>query len=142
MDDRDGSERFAEHAARAVSIRSMRAVEAGDREAWLALFADDAIIEDPIGSSPLNPSGEPRRGLAAIAAFYDTVIAGGDVRFEIRESYAAGNEVANVGTITVTFPDGNRSIVDGVYTYRIDDAGRLLALRAFWEFEGMRFEST
>ena len=52
---------FEPHPAREVAVRSMSAVEAGDREAWLALFADDAIIEDPIGPSPMNESGEPRR---------------------------------------------------------------------------------
>lgn len=136
----EGMDGFADHPARTAAIRSMQAVEAADRTAWLALFADDAVIEDPIGPSPLNPSGEPRRGVAAIAEFYDTVVAGGAVRFAIRESHASGNEVANVGTITVTFPDGNRSIVEGVYTYRIDDDGRIVALRAYWEFDQMRFE--
>jgi steroid Delta-isomerase len=132
---------FDAHPARDVAIRSMTAVEAGDRETWLALFAEDAIIEDPIGPSPMNESGEPRRGITAIAAFYDSVIAGGEVRFDIRESFACGNEVANVGTITVAFPGGARSIVDGVYTYRIDDRGRLVALRAYWEFSRLTIEA-
>lgn len=129
---------FGAHPARDAAGRSMEAVEAADRDGWLALFADDAVVEDPIGPSPLHPTGEPRRGRAAIAEFYDTVIAVGRIAFDIRESYAAGNEVANVGTITITFPDGTRSIVDGVYTYRIDDAGNLVALRAFWEFDQLR----
>ena len=34
-------------------------------------------------------------------------------------------ECANVGTITTTLPDGTRAIVEGVYTYRVDDAGHL-----------------
>lgn len=118
----------------------MAAVEAGDRERWLALFADDAVVEDPIGPSPLDESGAGRRGKDAIAAFWDEVISMGQVRFEIRESYACGSECANVGRITTTLPDGSRSIVEGVYTYRVGDDGRLQALRAFWEFDGMTFE--
>ncbi len=118
----------------------MAAVEAGDREAWLALFTDDAVVEDPIGPSPLNPEGQGRRGKDAIAGFWDEVISLGEVRFAIRESYACGPECANVGRITTTLPDGNRSIVEGVYTYRVDDDGALVALRAFWEFDAMRFE--
>jgi len=129
-----------EHPARLASRRSMAAVEAGDREGWLALFADDAVVEDPIGPSPLDPDGAGRRGKAEIAAFYDTVIAANPVRFDIRESYAAGDEVANVGTITTTFPDGNRAVVEGVYTYRVGADGRLVALRAYWEFDQMRIE--
>jgi ketosteroid isomerase-like protein len=130
---------FAAHPARDMSIRSMRAVEAGDRDGWLALFAPDAVVQDPVGVSPLDPSGEGHRGVDAIAAFYDNIISTGTVQFAIRESYAAANEVANVGTITTTLGDGMRSMVDGVFTYRIDDEGRLAAMRAFWEFEAMRF---
>jgi hypothetical protein len=62
------------------------------------------------------------------------------VRFTIRESYAAGNECANVGTITTTLPDGTDAIVDGVYTYRVDDQGRITALRAYWEPARMRLD--
>jgi steroid delta-isomerase len=129
------------HPARLASQRSMAAVEAGDRDAWLALFAPDAVVEDPIGVSPLDPEGRGRRGLAEIADFYDTVIAANPVRFAIEASYAAGDEVANVGTITTSFPDGSRAVVEGVYTYRVDDEGRIVALRAYWEFDRMRIES-
>lgn len=118
----------------------MAAVEAGDRDGWLALFADDAVVEDPIGPSPLSPDGEGRRGKDAIAAFWDDVISSGRVGFDIRESYACGDECANVGRITTTFPDGGRSLVEGVYTYRVDADGRIAALRAFWEFDAMTFE--
>lgn len=134
-----GMEHFEQHAARDVSIESMAAVEAGDRERWLALFTDDAVVEDPIGPSPFDPEAGGHHGKDAIAAFYDNVIANGSVSFVIRESYAAGNECANVGTITTTFPNGDEAIVQGVYTYRTDGAGRLVALRAFWEFHNLDF---
>ena len=45
-----------------------------------------------------------------------------------------------MGTITTTFPDGSRAVVDGVYTYRVDEAGLLVALRAYWEFDQLRLE--
>lgn len=118
----------------------MEAIEAGDKEAWLALFTDDGIVEDPIGASMFDPEGRGHRGRAAIAAFYDNVIAQGDVQFSIRESYAAGAECANVGTITTILPDGTRAVIDGVFTYRVDDDGRLVALRAYWETDAMRLE--
>jgi steroid Delta-isomerase len=131
---------YGAHVARDTAIRSMRAVEAGDREAWLSLFAPDAVVEDPIGPSMFDPEGRGHRGADAIASFYDTVIASGRISFSIRESYAGGNECANVGTITTTLPDGTCAIVDGVYTYRVDDDGRIVALRAYWEPDRMRLE--
>ncbi|HLF99479.1 MAG TPA: nuclear transport factor 2 family protein [Acidimicrobiia bacterium] len=121
--------------AREASVRSMAAVESGDKAAWLALFADDAVIEDPVGSSPLDPEGKGHRGLDAISAFWDANIGPNTLRFDIRHSFAAGDEVANVGTITTTLPDGSQAAVEGVFTYRVDDAGRLVALRAFWNFD-------
>ena len=131
---------MTEHPARAAAQRSMAAVEAGDRAAWLALFAPDAVVEDPIGPSVVDPDGRGHRGAEAIAAFYDAVVGPHRVRFAIERSYACGSEVANVGTITTTLPDGSRAVVDGVYTYRVDADGRIVALRAYWEPDAVRLE--
>jgi steroid Delta-isomerase len=136
----EGVDRFAPHPARDLSVASMNAIEAGDREGWLALFTDDAVVEDPVGPSPFDPEGAGHRGREAIAAFYDAVIASGKVSFAVRESYATGDECANVGTITTALPDGSHAIVDGVYFYRTNGAGKLAALRAFWEFDKIRIE--
>src|SRR5690606_11537733 len=132
-------EDFEPHPARDASLASMEAVEAGDREGWLALFAPDAVVEDPIGRSPLDPTGEGHRGIDAIAAFYDSTIAPNQVRFRIERSHAAGDEVANVGTITTTMPDGTVVHTDLVGTYRVDAEGRLVSLRAYWEIDKLRF---
>lgn len=138
MIDLEGIELTADHPARTAAIASIRAVEAGDRDAWLALFAEDATVADPVGFSPLDPAGEGHHGRDAIAAFYDTVIAQAEVCFDLRESYAAGDECANVGTITSTFPDGTAGVVDGVYVYRVDEQGKLVSVRAFWQYDDLR----
>lgn len=127
-----------EHPARRASHWSMEIVQSkgeGAKERWLALFADDAIVEDPIGPSPLDPKGQGHRGKEAIANFWDLAIANTEIRFDIERSYACGHEVANVGTITTKMAGGTTFAVPGVFTYRVDDAGRITALRAFWEFE-------
>jgi steroid Delta-isomerase len=124
-------------SARDLARRSQAAVQAKDRDAWLGLFAPDAVVADPIGPSPLDPAGNGHRGLDAIAAFYDTVIAPNDgISFEIERSYLCGDEVADVGIIRTTLPGGKHVVVvRGVYTYRADGKGQLAALRAYWEFE-------
>jgi steroid Delta-isomerase len=123
--------------ARDLARQSQAAVHAKDRAAWLALFADDAVVADPIGPSPLDPAGQGHHGLEAIAAFYDTVIAPNDqIAFEIERSYLCGDEVADVGIIRTTLPGGRHIVVvRGVYTYRGNGAGKLAALRAYWEFD-------
>jgi len=123
--------------ARDLARRSQSAVHRKDREEWLGLFAPDAVVADPVGPSPLDPDGNGHRGLTAIAAFYDTVIAPNEqVSFEIERSYLCGDEVADVGIIRTVLPGGNHVVVvRGVYTYRADTAGKLAALRAYWEFD-------
>ena len=123
--------------ARELARRSQAAVAAKDRGAWLGLFADDAIVQDPIGPSPLDPSGAGHRGATAIAAFYDTVIATAErITFEIERSYLCGDEVADVGEIRTVLPGGRQvAVVHGVFTYRSNGDGQLAGMRAFWEFE-------
>jgi hypothetical protein len=134
----EGNPMAREHPARAAANRSMEAVQRRDKEAWLSLFADGAVVEDPIGPSPLDPEGKGHAGSGEIAAFWDRQIAPNRVVFDIRHSYAAGSEVANVGTITVLMENGAMMLVDGVFTYKVNGAGKLVALRAFWELEKLR----
>jgi len=125
------------HPARLASQRSMQCVESKNKSAWLDLFAEDASIEDPVGTSPLDPEGKGHRGKTAINAFWDNFIAPSTIRFDIRQSYACGSEVANVGVITTTMPNGAKALAEGVFVYRVNPAGKILSLRAFWEFERM-----
>jgi steroid Delta-isomerase len=131
-------------SARELARRSQAAVRAKDRDAWLALWASDAVVQDPIGPSPFDPAGNGHRGPEAIAAFYDTVIAPNDlITFEIEDSYLCGDEVADVGIIRTVLPGGRHvATVHGVYTYRGNGAGQLAALRAFWEFDKVELTET
>jgi len=125
--------------ARELGQRSMAAVEARDRQAWLALFADDGVVEDPIGPSAFDPEGRGHRGPAAIAAFYDSVIAANEsITFDIRQSFLCGEEAANVGIIRITFPGGAAVEVDGIYIYRRSADDKIASLRAFWEPDAIR----
>jgi steroid Delta-isomerase len=130
----------ATQTARDLARRSQAAVGRKDRAAWLDLFAPDAVVQDPIGPSPFDPSGAGHRGPEAIAAFYDSVIAPNDlITFEIEHSYLCGDEVADVGVIRTTLPGGRHvAVVRGVYTYRSNGAGKLAALRAFWAFDAVQ----
>ena len=126
-------------SVRELALRSRAAVHAGDRESWLALFADDAYVQDPIGPSAFDPEGKGHHGKEAIGAFYDTVIASAEaISFEILQSYMCGDEVADVGIIRTTLAGGtHQAVVRGVYTYKSNGAGKLAWLRAFWEMDAL-----
>lgn len=123
------------NAAQAAAQRSIDTVRAKDKEGWLANFADDACIEDPVGKSPLDPTGNGHRGKAAIAAFWDMCIATGNVDFRIRESYPVSDVAcANVGSILNKM--GNMSIeAKGVFIYHVNAEGKVTNLRAYWDFD-------
>jgi steroid delta-isomerase len=125
--------------ARELGIRSRAAVHARDRDGWLDLFADDALVQDPIGPSPFDPEGKGHYGKEAIAAFYDNVIAPSEaIDFEITQSYLAGEEVADVGIIRTTIAGGtHQAVVHVVMTYRSNGANKIAALRAYWEFDAL-----
>lgn len=57
------------HPARDAARRSMRAVAERKKADWLALFSADAVIEDPVGPSALDPVGAGHRGAEEIGAF-------------------------------------------------------------------------
>ncbi len=123
-----------DHPARAASQRSYSAVARGDLAEWLTVYAEDAVIEDPVGPSMFDPEGRGHHGHAAIAAFWEAAIAPIE-RFEfvIHDSHAHGSTCANVGTITTTFPDGGRVDTDLVMVYVVGDDGRVASMRAYWE---------
>jgi steroid delta-isomerase len=127
-------------AARDAAKQSMVLTEAKDRDGWLALFADDAVVEDPVGPSAFDPEAKGHRGKEAITAFYDNVISMSEkIEFTIRDSYECGSEVANIGQIRITLPDNQVGIVPIVNIYKVNDAGKLLSLRSFWEADKLTF---
>ena len=130
-----------DHPAMAAARSSWAAVQAGDKDAWLDLMAEDVCIEDPIGVAPTNPDGKGVRGKAAVSAFYDKQMAQATIRVETHESYTSeADEVAHVMTLTTTLPNGVVSRVRGIFAYRTNDEGKITNLRGFWNMASMQFE--
>jgi steroid Delta-isomerase len=100
---------------------------AEDRDGWLALFADDAVLEDPVGS--------PRHeGAAALAGFWDTVHARterGTVRMT-QGPAVCGLEAAWAFELDVTLMGGRRSLVEIIDHGTFTEDGRIRSIRAFW----------
>jgi steroid Delta-isomerase len=112
---------------------SMQAAAMGDREGWLALYSEDAVLEDPVGPSPWDPEGRGQRGKQALAAFWDRVIGPNrGLQFNVRERYTGGREVASVLTVSSALPDGGRVEFGMVTILRSNDQGLIQSLRAFW----------
>ncbi len=128
------------HPALLAARNSWRCVQSKAREEWLDLMAEDVQIEDPIGVAPTNPTGKGIRGKEALLAFWNHNLAATDVVINAHESFAAGNESAHRLTLRTTFTGGPTFVVDGIFTYRVDDAGKITNLRGYWAVEDMKTE--
>ena len=109
---------------------------AKDKQNWLDLFAEDAIVQDPIGKSPLDPVGEGHKGKEAIENFYDTVIANGNIEFNILESIPCADECANFAQI-VNIVGDVKIETKMIVIYRVNSNDKIVSLRAFWDYEKM-----
>lgn len=124
-------------AADPATIRSKveaycAAFTAGDKDAYLGLFAPDAWIEDPVGT--------PRHeGAEALAAFFDNMSGMSDSN-ELRLTgpvRVAGNEAAFPMQARPTV-GGATFVIDIIDVMTFDDDGRITTMRAFWNPAEMR----
>jgi ketosteroid isomerase-like protein len=112
---------------------SLALTKARDRDRWLALFEEDALLQDPVGPSPTDPSGQGHRGIEAIAKFHDTVITWMDTfEYTIERAYTCGDEVALVVNFQIGGKAGDMDM-DLVNIYKRSDNGKLASLRSFWD---------
>lgn len=124
------------HPARAASQRSYSAVAEGDLERWLIGYAEDAVLEDPVGPSMFDPEGRGHHGHDGLRAFWEQAIAPiARFEFHIDDSFAnpGSHTCANIGRIRTAFPDGSHTTTDLIMVYVVDDAGLVTSMKAFWE---------
>lgn len=127
------------HPARRAQQEALSRACAGDKQGWLALWAEDCEIFDPVGPSIFDTEGLGHHGRSGTEHFWDVAIAPVE-RFEveIRASYATGDSSAQEGTFRTWFADGSGAEIDLVTVYRVDAAGLITSMRAYWELERVR----
>jgi ketosteroid isomerase-like protein len=128
----------SDHPARVASQRSYSAVANGDLAEWLTVYAEDCVLEDPVGPSMFDPEGTGHHGHAGISAFWEKAIAPiHRFEFQITDSFAnpGSNTCANIGRIRTSFPDGSFTTTDLIMVYVVDDDGRVASMKAYWEPE-------
>lgn len=131
-----------DRSARAASLRSRDAVQAGDRERWLALFTPDAVVADPVGPSVFDEAGNGHRTPEERAALWDAAIAPNSIHMDIYRSHACANQVANVATVITTLGDGSRAEIDIVAVYTVEsESGLIESMKVYWEMSEMRFSA-
>ncbi len=106
------------------------AFEAGSADAVIALFAEDATVEDPLGT-PI------KRGHAEIREFYATSMATGAKLELLGEPRCVADSVAFPFAVKLEWA-GQKSVIEVIDTFRLNDAGKITEMRAFWGPENMK----
>jgi ketosteroid isomerase-like protein len=123
-----------EHLALKANMQSVTLASALDKEGWLDLYADDAIVMDPVGSSPFDESGNGHRGKEAIARFWDTVIAPAQITMTVHKRIPSGDRACAVLQSAVSKMGTE---VEMIATYQVNDEGKITEMRAFWSWAEM-----
>jgi steroid delta-isomerase len=102
-----------------------------DRDALVALYADDCEWTDPVGTPT-------HHGREAVAAFWDSARAMADsIVLEPQRLTICGNEAALLIEIHATM-GGATMIMDAVDIFEFDDDGRIKVGKAYWDMTQAR----
>ncbi len=112
---------------REVVDRYIELVGSGTADEIVALYAEDAVVEDPVGS-------EPRAG-QAIRELYAT-LEGLDQRTRLLTVRIAGGEAAFHFEVA-TLADGVTYTLAPVDVMAFDDDGLITSMRAYWGEEDL-----
>lgn len=100
-----------------------------DPDAIVNLYAEDATVEDPVGSVP-------KQGRKAIAEFYAYAMKSGaklKLAAPIRGSH--GNSAAMAFDVELNMPQGDktaRAVIRVIDVMTFDAAGKFSSMRAYW----------
>jgi hypothetical protein len=118
-------------------MQSITLAMKGDREGWLALYTDDAIVKDPVGKSPFDASGEGHKGKAAIAKFWDTVIGPSRLTINVHKRIASGDRSCAVHQTAINDLGKGKTEVDMIAIYEVNDEGKIIQMSAYWSWAEM-----
>ena len=116
---------------RSTADAYVNALKAGDLEAVMALYAENATVEDPVGGGTVHD------GAAAIREFYATVTAL-KIEATVLEARVCGNDLLFNFEITTHFDENSKATIN-VWDLMTHDAhGKVTSMRAYWTPENMR----
>lgn len=102
------------------------------REAYLACFVEDAVVQDPYG----GPIYEGREGLNK---FFDGMErTWSTFRMTPEKAYRGGHRYAVPWTVEATAKNGRTATFSGVNLFTLDEPDeRISRLEGYWDFKGM-----
>jgi steroid delta-isomerase len=105
-----------------------RASTEGDFDAWVKIWADDAVVEDPVGAPP-------HRGIEAIRTTFWGMSRNAAPKLELTEDViVCGNEALAIMKVEVGPPDNRRKLGPVVDHFTFDEDAKITGMRAFFKY--------
>ena len=122
------------HPAINAHLVSIACAQNGEKEQWLSLFADDAVVHDPVGSSPHDSTGDGFVGKERLSEFWDLMIGPSTMVITSHKQIAAGPvHCACIATATNQLAEDLNIDIEMVVTYQVNDEGLITSLNAYWD---------
>ncbi len=126
------------HLAVQANMKSIQYAMEGNREAWLDLYTDDAVVEDPVGISGMDPTGQGHRGKEAIGAFFDATIGPATLKIVAEQRWTSGDYCCCVHQKAHnTIADGKTVICDMLALYQVNEEGKITRMAAHWDYDAL-----
>jgi len=90
-------------------------------------FAPDGLLEDPVGTPPVQ-------GTQALAGYFAAIIAPfSEIKPKVQDVIVCGNEAAVNWKLKLTTTTGKKITIDGMGVFKFNQAGKLKSVREFWD---------
>jgi len=109
----------------AITNAYVDAYKRNDKQALLALFAADAVFEDPVGTPP-------NVGHEGIGAFWDQAHALAQIELRSKDVIVCGREMVMQLEIAATV-ENSTMLIDAIDVVTVNDAGKIATLKAYWD---------
>jgi ketosteroid isomerase-like protein len=102
-------------------------VGAFDVQRYVNNFAPDGVLEDPVGTPPVQ-------GTPALTAFITNIIAPfSEIKPKIQEITVCGHEAAVNWKLHLKTTTGKKITIDGMGIFSFNAEGKLQSVREFWD---------
>jgi len=126
------------HPAIDAHLASIACAQNGQKEQRLSLFADDAVVHDPVGPSSHDPTGKGFAGKERLSEFWDLMIGPSTMVITSHQQIAAGPfHCACIATATNHLGEDLSIDIEMVVTYQVNEDGLIASLNAYWDLNAV-----
>lgn len=96
-------------------------------QGWREIFAEDALVFDPVGNPPTKPQEDADKFFDLLTNFF--------VKLELSQdhTFIIGNQAAVKWTMNVLAKNGKQASAEGISVFEINDEGKIGQVSAYWD---------